>query len=796
MLSLRLVCAAALCAAVAQGLYGPKSPVVRLDASNFDRTVRAGAPVLVEFYAPWCGHCKSLKPEYEAAASKLSGKVKVAAIDLDEESNKPIGGQYGIRGFPTIKFFVDGKPMDFEGPRTSDGIVKFVLANLPSKVVKVTESSLDKFLTSKPDVPKALLFTKSKQTSPLYKSLSYSFLDRMILGEIHKSESGVAAQYGVTKFPTLFVFPVSTDPPSPSTAIRYEGQIDQAELTSFFRRHALPADPSLSNVPHLSDESCMQAKCVESGALCVLLLTPDGTPSASQLDIMDEVAEKADSKLFRFGWIDGSAQSAFVNDAFGIGSLDYARVVVVSPRKLRFANFVGSFSSEGISDFLLGIVSGRIKTQPMSTFPKLAGSTVNCPAVKKPEPKPKSKTSPKKPSKASGNFNVELTDNNFSDRVLKSNAIWLVEFYAPWCGHCQQLAPKWQKAANSLKGVVRFGAVDATASTGLASRYDIKGYPTIKVFGVDKSSPIDYPGARTTKALSSFAISMLPNEAKFFSSLTAAKKWVSGKPAVPKAILVTSKKEVPPIVKALALEFKGFGQLGAITESEKVLSEWNLKKSPSLLVFPAGSDSAPVVYDADDMSLAALHKFLSKHIPVDGKPVAAAAEVEELVVPVSSQAEFDELCRNKLGLCILVFFPGSPDADKLAILNDVAASVRKQPFHFLTINLTEFEAFAKPFRLSPNLDVHIVALHARKLRYAEFIGAFQKGSILDFLDMLSKGKARTSALDALPPFKSASAAPETTGSPSCSSEDDGGQCTAPPEGFAKQKTTDSTKDEL
>lgn len=38
------------------------------------------------------------------------------------ESNKPIGGQYGIRGFPTIKFFVDGKPMDFEGPRTSDGM--------------------------------------------------------------------------------------------------------------------------------------------------------------------------------------------------------------------------------------------------------------------------------------------------------------------------------------------------------------------------------------------------------------------------------------------------------------------------------------------------------------------------------------------------------------------------------------------------------------------------------------------------------------------------------------------------
>lgn len=69
------------------------------------------------------------------------------------------------------------------------------------------------------------------------------------------------------------------------------------------------------------------------------------------------------------------------------------------------------------------------------------------------------------------------------------------------CGHCQQLAPKWLKAANSLKGVVRFGAVDATTSAALAQRYSIQGYPTIKVFpaGVKKQPPTDYQGARTAK---------------------------------------------------------------------------------------------------------------------------------------------------------------------------------------------------------------------------------------------------------------------------------------------------------
>ncbi len=55
-----------------------------------------------------------------------------------------------------------------------------------------------------------------------------------------------------------------------------------------------------------------------------------------------------------------------------------------------------------------------------------------------------------------------LNKNNWQEEVIKSDSLWLVEFYAPWCGHCKNLAPAWTEAAKQLKGVVKVGAVDMT----------------------------------------------------------------------------------------------------------------------------------------------------------------------------------------------------------------------------------------------------------------------------------------------------------------------------------------------
>lgn len=104
---------------------------------------------------------------------------------------------------------------------------------------------------------------------------------------------------------------------------------------------------------------------------------------------------------------------------------------------------------------------------------------------------------------------IELTDTNFDKLVLESDEVWLVEFFAPWCGHCKNLAPHWEKAASELKGKVKFGAVDATVNTMKASQYGIQGYPTIKFFPggkKDRDSVQDYDGGRTSNDIVNWAL--------------------------------------------------------------------------------------------------------------------------------------------------------------------------------------------------------------------------------------------------------------------------------------------------
>lgn len=102
---------------------------------------------------------------------------------------------------------------------------------------------------------------------------------------------------------------------------------------------------------------------------------------------------------------------------------------------------------------------------------------------------------------------VKLTQANFKDLVLNDkNTFWLVEFYAPWCGHCKSLAPSWELAAKQLKGVVKVGAVDMTTDEGVGRPYDIKGFPTLKFFGDNKNSPIAYESGRDADSIRQWAL--------------------------------------------------------------------------------------------------------------------------------------------------------------------------------------------------------------------------------------------------------------------------------------------------
>lgn len=77
---------------------------------------------------------------------------------------------------------------------------------------------------------------------------------------------------------------------------------------------------------------------------------------------------------------------------------------------------------------------------------------------------------------------IVLNDQNFEQMVLNSNDMWLVEFYAPWCKHCQELEPEWNTLANMMKETVKVAKLDCTKNTVISERFKISGFPTIKAF--------------------------------------------------------------------------------------------------------------------------------------------------------------------------------------------------------------------------------------------------------------------------------------------------------------------------
>ena len=104
---------------------------------------------------------------------------------------------------------------------------------------------------------------------------------------------------------------------------------------------------------------------------------------------------------------------------------------------------------------------------------------------------------------------LDIGPANFENVVLQSNKPAFVEFYAPWCGHCQKLAPILEQLADKFafaKGKVSIAKVDADENKDLGRRFGVQGFPTLKWFDGKSNVPEDYKGGRDLESLSAFII--------------------------------------------------------------------------------------------------------------------------------------------------------------------------------------------------------------------------------------------------------------------------------------------------
>ncbi|CAG8741281.1 20424_t:CDS:2, partial [Gigaspora rosea] len=385
-------------------LYDKNGPVILLSEDNWAEEVfNTEKVVVVEFFAPWCGHCKNLAPEYKKAAENLKGLVKVAAIDCDDEANRRLCGAYDVKGFPTIKLFPSkpiedeknvGKftkiPKDYYGARTAKAIVDFALPEIQSYVHVISNSysiskalTVDEFFSKENDtISKVVLFTNKDQTTPLYKALSCEFHNRLIFGEVREKETAIVEKFGIDKFPKLLVIPKGSN-----DAIEFKDKFGYDSIFQFLDKYALsktklkgkeekepepePFDPEIYEI---TTQSQLESQCLSKPiGLCVfsfIILEPEYPESVAEhsnnLEIVRKVKKKfhdqssVDKKLsLRFFWFNALSKEAkkLIKD-FKLSDM-FPNLMVLNPNRKVYRPLMGPFDEEGIEKFLNDIAKGR-----------------------------------------------------------------------------------------------------------------------------------------------------------------------------------------------------------------------------------------------------------------------------------------------------------------------------------------------------------------------------------------------------------------------------------------------------
>ncbi|KAI9062013.1 protein disulfide isomerase [Trametes sanguinea] len=206
------------------------SNVLELTPDNFDEHVGKGKPALVEFFAPWCGHCKNLAPTYEQLADAFAhakDKVVIAKVDADG-AGKPLGQKYGVTGFPTLKWFDadGGEPEKYEGGRDLDALANFVTTKSgvkssikppPPPAYQVLDIHTFDEVALNPEKDVIVAFTAPwcghcKRLKPIYEEVAKDFSSESncVVANVDadaKNNRPLAEKYGIGSFPTIKFFP-------------------------------------------------------------------------------------------------------------------------------------------------------------------------------------------------------------------------------------------------------------------------------------------------------------------------------------------------------------------------------------------------------------------------------------------------------------------------------------------------------------------------------------------------------------------------------------------------------------
>ncbi|PAN03505.1 hypothetical protein PAHAL_1G000200 [Panicum hallii] len=436
--------------------------VVVLTAANFSSFLAATRHVMVEFYAPWCGHCQELAPDYAAAASHLAAHhsqshVALAKVDATEDTD--LAQKYDVQGFPTILFFIDGVPKDYNGARTKDAIVEWINKKLGPGVQNITAV----------DQAERILTGDDKAVLAFLDSLSGAHSDE--LAAASRLEDSV--NFYQTSSPDVAkLFHIDPAAKRPCVVLLkkeekltfFDGEFKASAIADFVSANKLPLVTTLTQEtsPSIFGNSIKKQ----------ILLFAVANKSSKVLPIFKEAAKSFKGKLlFIFVERDNEEVGEPVANYFGITGQETTVLAYTGNEDARKFFLDGEVSLDAIKDFAESFLEDELTP------------------FYKSEPVPESND---------GDIKI-VVGKNLDLIVLDESKDVLLEIYAPWCGHCQSLEPTYNKLAKHLRGIDSLVIAKMDGTTNEHPRAKPDGYPTILFYPAGKKSfePITFEGDRT-----------------------------------------------------------------------------------------------------------------------------------------------------------------------------------------------------------------------------------------------------------------------------------------------------------
>ncbi|XP_077408848.1 protein disulfide-isomerase A6 isoform X1 [Vanacampus margaritifer] len=372
---------------------------------------------------------------------------------------------------------------------------------------------------------------------------------------------------------------------------------------------------------------------------------------------------------------------------------------------------------------------------------------------------------------------VELNPSNFNREVIQSDSLWLIEFYAPWCGHCQKLTPDWKKAATALKGIVKIGAVDADQHKSLGSQYGIAGFPTIKIFGANKNKAEQYQGGRNSQAIVDGAMNalraMVKERLSGKSGSSGYSKQQSGSDSDGKKDVVeltddnfdnmvldsddvwlveffapwcghckNLEPEWAAAASAVKEQTKGKVRLGVVdaTVHQAVSSRYGIRGFPTIKIFRKGEE--PEEYQGGRSRRDIIERAMD--LFSDNAPAPELLEILNEDV-LKNTCEDSQLCI--IGILPHILDTGAAGRNSyLDVMVKMADKYKKKMWGWLWAEAGSQMALEASLGIGGFGYPAMAAINTRKMKFALLKGSFSDTGIHEFLRELSVGRGSTATL--------------------------------------------------